>query len=87
LVLILLNTSPFDPLPRSEEFTGTVVAISADRNAMGIERDDGTQEGFAMTPETPGADLLVRGAEVHVVVAYLEHGSVLVRAGEAQPAD
>jgi hypothetical protein len=60
------------PVPRLDSFEATVVAVTNDRDGVGILREDGTEEGFELSVGTPGASLLERGERVLVDVAYLE---------------
>jgi len=56
-------------LPRRYEVVGTVSAVSADGRGFVLEDPDGRfLGGFALDHETPGRELIRRGASVRITV-------------------
>jgi len=84
IVVVLAANGRFDgilrPVPRLDTFEATVVHVTADRDGIGVMREDGSQEGFELVGGTPGESLLERGESVLLDVAYLEDGTFVLRA-------
>jgi hypothetical protein len=82
LIVFLLASGlvRFSPeLPRAETFRATVLIVTDDRDSVGVQREDGTHEGFEISPGTIGGDLLQRNATVTLDVAYFTDTAIVVR--------
>ncbi len=65
--LLLRPASP--PLPRQYEVVGTVSAVSADGRGFALKAADGSfLGGFGLDYETPGRELIRKGARVRITV-------------------
>jgi hypothetical protein len=56
-----------------------VLNVTSDQDAVAVDRDDGTQESFAMDEATAGATLLEAGNRVLLDVVYLPDTNIVVR--------
>jgi hypothetical protein len=66
-------------VPRAETFSAVVLNVTSDQDGVAIEREDGTQESFAMDEATIGADLLKPGNRILLDVVYLPDKNIVVR--------
>jgi hypothetical protein len=76
---ILIATSRPDgvllPVPRLDSFDATVVAITGDRDGIGVERENGSHEGFAIVPGALEGRTPRRGDRVSLEVVYVPQGT------------
>jgi hypothetical protein len=79
VTIVLLQTNRLDgllhPIPRADSFEATVLLITADLDAIGVERDDGSHEGFQLVDGALGSWRPRRGDRVALDAVYLNEGT------------
>jgi hypothetical protein len=64
---------------RLEHHQAHVITVSGDRTALGVELEDGEQQGLVAPRGIEGAELLQPGEDVAIDVAYLPDAQIVVR--------